>query len=173
MLIVNSLSSPSTNWDESEDGPGPISTLIKATGVPIDKYSYEAIEQLKDIEARWRVFHRMSEIATFPPGNDSTVTYVRNAPKAKIYPIDVSFPALKDKAERNYLNQLPTSFVLSDEQVDRLRRAAGTILMESPDFQQLLKDAGATAVELPAPKPALAPRPLKGRGPSRRQNFLL
>ena len=153
ILIVNSLSSPSTNWDEKEDGPGIIDTLIKATGVPIDKYSYEAVEQLRDIEARWRIFQRVSAIATFPPGKDATVTYVRNAPKAKIYPIDVSFPALKDKAEREYLNQLPTSFVLTDEQVDRLRRAAGTIIMDSPEFRQVLKDTGARIVDIP-PGPA-------------------
>jgi len=60
---------------------------------------------------------------------------------------------LKDKVEREYLNQLPTSFVLTDEQVDRLRAAAGKIILDSPDFQRLLKDAGATIVEPPAAKP--------------------
>src|SRR6185436_8676168 len=48
---------------------------------------------------------------------------------ADIYTIDVSFQALKDKAERDYLNQLPTSFALSDEAVDRLRAAAATIIL--------------------------------------------
>ena len=52
------------------------------------------------------------------------MTYVVKAPEAQIYVIDVSFKALKDKSERDYLNQLPTSFVLSDEAVDRLRAAA-------------------------------------------------
>ena len=34
--------------------PGTVDILLKATGVPIDHYSYEAVEQLKDIAARWR-----------------------------------------------------------------------------------------------------------------------
>jgi hypothetical protein len=34
-----------------------------------------------------------------------------------------------DKAERDYLNQQPTSFVLPAEAVDRLRAAAGTIIL--------------------------------------------
>ena len=63
-----------------------------------------------------------------------------NAPNADIYVIDVSFKALQDKSERDYLNQLPTSFVLSDEAVDRLRAAAQTIILNSPDFQQVLKE---------------------------------
>ena len=54
VFVVNSLSSPPTNWDESEIPPGTIDILLKATGVPIDHYSYEAVEQLKDIAARWK-----------------------------------------------------------------------------------------------------------------------
>ncbi len=48
MFVVNSLSSPPTNWDESEAPPGTVDILLKATGVPIDHYSYEAVELLKD-----------------------------------------------------------------------------------------------------------------------------
>jgi hypothetical protein len=35
---------------------------------------------------------------------------------------------------------LPTSFVLSDEAVDRLRDAARRILVQSDEFQRLLRD---------------------------------
>ncbi len=62
----------------------------------------------------------------------------------------MSFPKLKDKAELDYLNQQPTSFVLPPEAVDRLRAAAGAIIMDSPEFQRLLKDVGATIVPAPA-----------------------
>ena len=54
VFVVNSLSDPPTNWDESENPPGTFDILLKATGAPIDHYSFEAIEQLKDIAARWR-----------------------------------------------------------------------------------------------------------------------
>ena len=77
----------------------------------------------------------------------------RNAPNAQLYAIDVSFAQLKDKAEQAYLNQLPTSFVLTDEEVDRLRAAAGRIILDSPDFQRLLKDVGARIVDPAAVKP--------------------
>jgi NTE family protein len=62
----------------------------------------------------------------------------------------VSFPALKDKAELDYLNQQPTSFVLPAQAVDRLRAAAaGTMIMASPEFQRLLTDVGARVVAEP------------------------
>jgi NTE family protein len=77
------------------------------------------------------------------------MTYVVNAPKADIYVIEVSFQALKDKSEREYLNQLPTSFVLSDAAVDRLRAAAARIILDSPDFRQVLKDEGARILGRP------------------------
>ena len=63
------------------------------------------------------------------------------------------FRALKDKAELDYLNRQPTTFVLPPEAVDRLRAAAGTIIMDSPEFQRLLKDVGARIVSSPAVKP--------------------
>jgi len=65
-------------------------------------------------------------------------------PDAEVYAIDVSFARLPDSAEREYLNQQPTTFVLPAEAVDRLRAAAGTIILDSPEFKRLLKDVGAT-----------------------------
>ena len=56
---------------------------------------------------------------------------------------------MKDKAELAYLNEQPTSFVLPDEAVDRLRAAAGTIIADSPEFKRLLKDAGGSLVSPP------------------------
>ena len=71
-------------------------------------------------------------------------------PNTDVYAIDVSFPGLKDKKEFDYLNQQPTSFVLPAEAVDRLRAAAGTIILDSPEFKRLLNDVGATLVTAPA-----------------------
>ena len=70
-------------------------------------------------------------------------------PDAEIYVFDVSFPRLQDKAELDSLNQQPTSCELPAEAVDRLRAAAGTIIMDSPEFQRLLKDVGARIVAAP------------------------
>jgi len=56
------------------------------------------------------------------------------------------FQALKDRAEVDYLNDLSTSFALPETAVDRLRAAAGAIILGSPEFQRLLRDTGARVV---------------------------
>jgi NTE family protein len=71
-------------------------------------------------------------------------------PDVDIYAIDVSFAQLKARAKVEYLNTPPPSFVLPAEAVDRLRAAAASILMASPEFQRLVKDVGATIVSEPA-----------------------
>jgi NTE family protein len=146
VIIVNSLSTPPTNWDESEASPGTVDILLKAAGTPIDAFSYEAVELLRDTAVRWKTMRRIRDSAAMAANQDPVIAKALLVPEAEIYAIDVSFPQLKDKAELDYLNQQPTSFVLPPEAVDRLRAAAGTIIAESPEFQRLLKDVGAKIV---------------------------
>ena len=149
VFVVNSLSSPPINWDESESPPGTLDILLKATGVPIDHFSYEVVEQLKDIAARWQSDREIRRMAACSTNKDSPICTAVRVPESEIYAIDVSFASLPDAKERAYLNEQPTSFVLPAEAVDRLRAAAGTIIQASPEFQRLLKDVGAKIVSNP------------------------
>ena len=157
VVIVNSLSSPPTDWDESEDPPGNVDVLLKAAGTPIDAFSFEATELLKDTAAHWKTLRTIRNSPAYKAVKDPAVEVALRVPEAEIYAIDVSFPRLKDKAERDYLNQQPTSFVLPPEAVDRLRAAAGKIMKTSPEFHRLLNDMGAEIVAEPAAvSPAMA-----------------
>jgi NTE family protein len=149
VFVVNSLSSPPTDWDRSESPPGMASTMLKATGVPIDNFSYESIELLKDTAARWRTMKLIRSTPAVANANDPALAAAVRSPNAEIFAIDVSFAALKDPAEIEYLNRQPTSFVLPDEAVDRLRAAAGAAIARSPEFQRLMKDIGVRLVEGP------------------------
>ena len=143
VFIVNSVSLPATNWDESEAPPGTVDILLKSAGTPIDAFSYEAVELLKDTAAQWQTMRRVRDSPAYATNKDPAVAAALRVPQAEIYAIDVSFSALKDKAEFAYLNEQPTSFVLPSEAVDRLRKAAGTIIRDSPEFKRLLRDVGA------------------------------
>jgi NTE family protein len=79
-------------------------------------------------------------------GKASPVCAAIRVPAARIYAIDVSFAALKDTAELDFLNRQPISFLLPAEAVDLLRAATATIIVEPPDFQRLLKEAGVKIV---------------------------
>jgi NTE family protein len=154
VIVVNSLSSPPTTWDLSESPPGMVDTLLKAAGTPIDAFSFEAVELLRDTAARWQALRRVRDLQATATSMGPATAAVPRVPDAEIFVIDVSFPALNDKAELEYLNRLPTSFVLPDEAVDRLRAAAGRIIADSPEFERLLKDLGAKIVPMPAPADA-------------------
>ncbi|MCU0972054.1 MAG: hypothetical protein MUF57_09810 [Gammaproteobacteria bacterium] len=131
VFVVNSLSVPKTDWDRNERPPNDAILLLKATGVPIDRYSYESVELLKDLVARWKTLRALRD----------------DVPDIELYVVDVSFEANPSPAERDYLNALPTSFALTDDEVDRLRAAAAAAMRESPEFRRLLEDLAAT----PAP----------------------
>ena len=154
VIVVNATSAPKTDWARKEDGPSTLSIMVKASGVPIDRYSMEQIDLLRDTESRWRMMRSLKEspvIQRVPKNTKNpAIQYVRNSPDVKLYTINVSFSGVPDPQERDYLNQLPTSFVLEDQAVDRLRAGAQAALWNSPDFQMLIKDTGAKLIELPA-----------------------
>ena len=109
--------------------------------------------------------HGASTAAALPDTQQQALAAALRAPDAEIFAIDVSFAALKDPAEREYLNLQPTSFVLTDDAVDRLRAAAGKIIADSPEFQRLLEDVGGKVVaasgggSAPAQTGRMAPPP--------------
>jgi len=150
VFVVNSVSVPRKDWDTKEKPPGPINLIVQASGVPIDHYSYEAVELLKEKEARWQSLRRLRQSAAFAGNQDAAIAEDLKGPDIDLFTIDVSFAALKDKAEFEFLNSQPTTFVLPDEAVDRLRAAAGTIILASPEFQRLLKAVGAKVVAEPS-----------------------
>ncbi|MBU3657149.1 MAG: patatin-like phospholipase family protein [Rhodocyclaceae bacterium] len=153
VIVVNATSTPKTDWAHKEDAPSTLSIMVKASGVPIDRYSMEQIDLLRDTESRWRMMRILKDNPTIKgvPRNSKNpaIQYVRNSPDVKLYTINVSFAGIPDAQERAYLNQLPTTFVLEDEAVDRLRTGAQAALWNSPDFQMLIKDTGARMIELP------------------------
>jgi NTE family protein len=73
------------------------------------------------------------------------------APEINIRVVEVSFSVLPDKTERDYLNTLPTSFVLDDKAVDRLRVAAKDAILASPEIKRLVEN-GALRMVGPGPR---------------------
>lgn len=119
---------------------------------------------MRDKQARWQSQRRLRQSAAFARSKDPAIAAELKGPEVDIFAIDVSFGALQDQAEFEYLNGLPTTFVLPGEAVDRLRAAAATIILASPEFQRLLKEIGAKIVSEPSsvgstssPAPLAAP----------------
>ena len=143
LMVVNARSAPRTDWDQRETPPGTVVQLLQASSVPIDRYSFETIETMKD---RQEIFSWRRELliarARLAGATEAQAEASVPLPKLSIHTLDVSFDAIPDPKERAYLMNLPTSFVLPAEDVDRLREAAGQLLRQSQDFQSVLRDLG-------------------------------
>ena len=88
------------------------------------------------------------------PALGERLKVVMRAPDITIRVVEVSFAVLADKAERDYLNTLPTSFVLEDEAVDRLRAAARDAILASPEVKRLMSSG---TLRMVGPGPRVGP----------------
>ena len=141
IIVVNSRKDQDVSFAKKDYSIPFIDTLGVASSVPLDHYSFETMEVLRDNMKRWqesitkgRCKEMKSEAVT---DGKSGLTENSNC-AAKTYLIEVGFDALEDETEREHLKDLPTSFNLESEDVDRLRKAARLILQESDEFQDLI-----------------------------------
>jgi len=139
IIIVNAHASPHVDWDRREEPPGLVSQVVQASGVPIDRYSYESVQVIKDIVERWRMQGELALARTRHDPSMRTEAEERRF-RTALFTIDVSFQNIGDPVERQYFMSLPTTLVLPPEAIDRLRRVAGELLNESPEFNDFLLD---------------------------------
>jgi NTE family protein len=141
IIVVNAHSSPSTDWDRKESAPGMVAQILRSAGVPIERYSYETIELMKDRTEilSWR---RELLVDRARLAGMSEAEAEASVPRFDMHTLDVSFDAIPDPEERSFFLNLPTSFVLPAEAVDRLREIAGRLLRDSVEYESLLRDLG-------------------------------
>lgn len=125
-VLVNAATSPESAWEEFDEDPGLANIIGQATTVQINRYTLETIERLRsalrisqEVGAEWS-----------PP-----VTYRL---------VELDFSKVEDPEERRRLNELPTSFALPDDDVERLERTGRELLRASPELRAFLADLEAT-----------------------------
>jgi len=141
LLVVNSQSSPTTHWDRSEEAPGMAVQLLQSTSVPIDHYSFETIETMKD-RAAIMGWQRQLHVARARLAGASEAEAEASLPELTLEVIDVSFAAIRDPDDKRYFMNLPTSFYLPAEDIDRLRDVAGELMRQSPEYQSVVREMG-------------------------------
>ena len=139
LFVVNSHSSPRTDWDRRESPPGFAVQLLQSSGLPIDRYSFETIETMKD-RAEIEKWRRELLVAQARLAGATEAQAQASVPKIDLRVLDVSFDAIPDPKERAYFMNLPTSFVLPAEDVDKLREVAGQLLRQSSEYESLVRD---------------------------------
>ena len=141
LIVVNARSSPSTGWDHREKPPGFTGQLMQSAGVPIERYSFETVETMKDIAEIWK-WRRELLVARARLAGATEAQAQAKYPKVDLQVLDVSFEAIHDPEEREYFMNLPTSFVLQPEEVDKLRKVAGRVLRQSAEYENVVRELG-------------------------------
>ena len=135
VVIVNAASAPEFDYDKIATGPNALAMLAQSVSVPMARYSTASIAALQDVITEWQLRQKLDADARrlgqgSAPGSE--------LPAIEFTVVDVSFDAVADLEIRKYLQNLPTSFALSEEAVDRLRANAAKVLRDSPAFRRFV-----------------------------------
>ncbi|MGH8618172.1 MAG: patatin-like phospholipase family protein [Burkholderiales bacterium] len=149
IIVVNARSAPAVDWNLKEAPPGMVAQLFQSASVPIDRYSYESVELVKDIVARWNTERELAVAQARLKGMTEAAAEA-SVRRLDLFAVDIGFEAIADPKERHYFEELPTSFVLPPDAVDRLRAVAGRLMRDSPRYQELLRELKAEAPQKPA-----------------------
>jgi NTE family protein len=110
-------------------------TLALGT-VPMNRYSFETLELLRESAKQWE--KEWNE--AIPSSEPNAGAASEPSPHVKFYTIEVSFDALRNEAEKDYFENLPTAFNLPRGAAARLRAVAGKLLNQSETYRALLHD---------------------------------
>lgn len=155
LIVVNARTKSEDRLSTRQKPPGFFTVAAKTATVAMDNYSHESVASLR--EALYaRVQPQRDERACI----DLLAEHCPDAPRpvafaAEVDPfvIEINFEAaalLPGEDPRYYLD-LPTSFALSAEQVEKLVNIGPRLLLASPQFQCLLKVLEAESRGLPRP----------------------
>lgn len=122
LISVNASTNPDPEMDRSRKQPSLTESISAMSNVQLHHYNVSTIELTRKAVHRWA-----SELST---------------PEQPVTPyfILLDFKDLENPEQREQINQIPTSFSLSDAQVDLLIDAGGELLRNNPDFRRLMSD---------------------------------
>ena len=104
----------------TSEAPGLEKTLDAVTNIQLHRYNVATLQQTQQSLERWA-----RNLST--PERPVTQYFIR-----------LSFEEVPEGPLRRFLNEIPTSFALSAEQVDKLVATGRELLRNNPEFRRLL-----------------------------------
>ena len=154
-IVVNAHTESEDKLSRRESPPGFITVAGKTATVAMDNYSFESVTKLRD-----ELFKRVQTQKDMDACNSLLAKHCPNAPKPFPFEVDIdpyiveiNFMAadqIPGEDSHYYLN-LPTSFKLDKEQVDKLVTVGPKLLRTSPQYRCLLQVLAAEAEGRPRP----------------------
>jgi NTE family protein len=124
LIAVNASTDPEPDMDKTNVQPSLEETINAMSDIQLHRYNVATIELMNRTLKDWA-----AELST-------------SGRPVETYFILLDFKDVPDPKRRRFLNQTPTSFSLTDEQVDSLIETGGELLRNNSEFQRLLSDLG-------------------------------
>jgi len=143
VIVVNAKTAKKETFDRDESPPGLETAAFKTATVSMDNYTFESAEVFAQL-FKERIAAQQSRDGCQQLLDRHSMDGYQIPPLAggnlKLYLVELAFDNFTDAAERDYFNNLPTSFKLSREEVDRLIAAGGQLLKRHPEFKKFIKE---------------------------------
>lgn len=124
LISVNASTHPEPEMDRSRKQPSLMETVRAMSDIQLHRYSTDTLDLMDKNLTNWA-----RELST-------------GRKRFKPYFVHVRIGDVRQSEELRLLNEIPTSFSLRDEQVDRLIRAGRELLRNNPDYKRFLKSIG-------------------------------
>jgi len=121
-LSVNASTEKRPDMNKSAKQPSMLGSMNAMTDIQLHRYNAATIDMVRNNLEEWSAKMSTPE------------------KEIKSYFIEVSFEQVADPQLKYFLNKVPTSFKLTEEQVKTLIKSAKDLLKADPEFQQLLTD---------------------------------
>jgi len=122
VLSVNASTEKLPDMNKSAKQPSMLASMNAMTDIQLHRYNSATVDRVRDDLETWA-----AQIST--PEHE-----------VKPYFIEVSFEQVPDPQLRLFLNKVPTSFSLKEDQVDTLIKSARDLVRADPEYQKLLTD---------------------------------
>lgn len=134
VLVVNAATKSITHMDQSKAPPSLKEVLSAVTDTQLHLYNAATLRVMQQDLEKWA-----EELST---------------PEHPVTPIliNVSLKELSNPEQQRYFNEVPTSFSLTDAQVDALVAIGRNLLIENPEYRSLVEKLDGT---LPRPRPLI------------------
>jgi NTE family protein len=136
VIVVNAQSEMNVEFRQSEVDLSLGEAITASTSIPLNEYTFDSLSLFRlalDGVASQMIKNRCADWATTRESTEGCDDF-------KIYFVEVDFDKLTDSKRSQTLKHLPTSFVLTVDEVDDLRAAAREIMTDSKDFQRFMRD---------------------------------
>lgn len=143
VIVVNAKTTSPQQVDKRESPPGLITVGYKTCTLSMDNYTFETVEMFKELLSKRIKDQKVLYVCQAKLDEHATDGF--KLPRLagaglKLYVADLEFNNLSDEKERDYFNNLPTSFTLEKSEVKALIKVGGQLLVENPGFNSFLKD---------------------------------